>query len=224
MVTDSASRSLDLDAHMTTLLAPTKLPVFTQRQEVLEMLSGEIAPSPASVIQVADRNQLIEWIAENEPLCLLLEVGEDESSELKLIGELHSRFPQLQIVALSQNWKVQTAVRAIKLGASEICDLPCSEGLVRNAIQQALQTSRSNVRPLHDLIPKDILEKLSSDEARILTLLIQGRTTKEVGATLDVSIRTIHYRKKTLLQKLGVQNRSEAIEMIRIANGSMTFL
>ena len=142
----------------------------------------------------------------------------------KPFSELHAKNPSLQIIALSKNWTVQTAVQAIKQGAIEICNLPCEDGQIIKAFQQAHLASRQNSRQLHDLIPKTILEKLSSDEARILTLLIQGRTTKEVGATLDVSVRTIHYRKKTLLQKLGVQNRSEAIEMIRVANGAMTFL
>jgi len=45
--------------------------------------------------------------------------------------------------------------------------------------------------------------------------MVRGRTTKQVAAELDISIRTVHYRKKALLEKVGVQNRSEAIELVR---------
>jgi DNA-binding CsgD family transcriptional regulator len=36
-----------------------------------------------------------------------------------------------------------------------------------------------------------------------------------VGSTLDISVRTFHYRKRSIFAKLGVKNRSEAIELIR---------
>jgi FixJ family two-component response regulator len=207
---------------MNSLLNAAKLPVFTKRQEVLAIINAELSAVPATIVQLTECSEVME--CDGETFCVLIEVTENSDEDLRLIGEVHAKNPRLQIIALNKSWNVQTAVQAIKQGAIEICDIPCKEGLIKNAIHQALQASRQNARQLHESIPKAILEKLSSDEARILTLLIQGRTTKEVGATLDVSVRTIHYRKKTLLQKLGVQNRSEAIEMIRIANGSLTFL
>lgn len=209
---------------MNSLLDAPRLPVFTKRSEVLEAVNAEFAATSVTLVQLTEAGQLSEFHGDNEPFCVLVEVTDNTTDDLKLIAELHAKYARLQIIALNKNWTVPTAVQTIRQGAIEICDIPCAEGLIRKAIQQARQASRQSIRQLHELIPKTILEKLSSDEARILTLLIQGRTTKEVGATLDVSVRTIHYRKKTLLQKLGVQNRSEAIEMIRIANGSMTFL
>ena len=75
--------------------------------------------------------------------------------------------------------------------------------------------SRQESIPLDEKIPRSISDVLSSEEAVILRLIVQGRTAKEVGSTLDISVRTFHYRKRSIFAKLGVNNRSEAIELIR---------
>ncbi len=139
------------------------------------------------------------------------------SAQLDDIALARQCFEYTPVIAYGSSWQVSTVVQAMKLGASEVCESRENPGELRTTLDRCLSAEANKQARFSELIPKAVLAKLNSEEARILQLLVQGRTTKEVGATLDVSIRTVHYRKKELLRKLGVQNRSEAIELIRLS-------
>ncbi len=183
---------------------------------VLEELSGE----PYEIHLVPDVNRYFADSQNGQPACVLFEVTENADSDLDAIALIHARHRFASIIAFGSSWTVYSAVQAIKLGATDVCDLNQASSSLKTIIRKTIQRVGADDRRFHEMLPDSIVKKLSSDEARILQLFVQGRTTKEVGASLDVSIRTIHYRKKALLRKLGVANRSEAIELIRIANGS----
>jgi len=185
------------------------------------MICAELSSEPWDILPVNSEKQLSEVCDDESICCVLVDVSENPTQELATISDIRSNHMRAQVIAIGNHWQVSTVVQAIKIGAFEVCNFPGNDDGLKNAIRQALQIDRVDGRELHDLIPRTILERLTIGEARILKLLVQGRTTKEVGASLDVSVRTIHYRKKSILQKLGVQNRSEAIELIRTTRGSL---
>jgi DNA-binding NarL/FixJ family response regulator len=121
----------------------------------------------------------------------------------------------MQVIAFGSEWDVAKAVQAVKFGAKEVCVFPASGNELKKAINQILTENRRESIPLDEKIPRSISDSLAAEEAVILRLIVQGRTAKEVGSTLDISVRTFHYRKKSIFAKLGVKNRSEAIELIR---------
>jgi|GEM_PF-4761228 len=198
-----------------------KLYVLTQRPSIYQMICAELSSEPWDILPVNSAAQLTDVCDDESTCCVLVDVSENPTQELGMIADIRSNLMRAQVIAIGNNWQVSTVVQAIKIGAFEVCNFPSNDDGLKDAIRQSLQIERVDGRELHDLIPRTILERLTNAEARILKLLVEGRTTKEVGASLDVSVRTIHYRKKSILQKLGVQNRSEAIELIRITRGSL---
>ncbi len=50
------------------------------------------------------------------------------------------------------------------------------------------------------------LEHLSPRDKRILALIVQGKTTKEISETLEVAVGTLRSRRKELMRKMGVKN------------------
>jgi len=123
--------------------------------------------------------------------------------------------PDTQVVLIAEGWELHQIVQAMKWGAAEIVDCSFSKDCFQASIQAALATDRNIRQVKADSIPDAILQRLSIEESRIFSAMVRGRTTKQVAAELDISIRTVHYRKKALLEKVGVQNRSEAIELVR---------
>jgi two-component system response regulator DevR len=53
-------------------------------------------------------------------------------------------------------------------------------------------------------------ESLSSQETRILALVAQGKTNKEIASAMDLSDKTVKNYLSTIFQKLRVSRRSEA--------------
>lgn len=72
--------------------------------------------------------------------------------------------------------------------------------------------------PLVGVIAKDsegrLAELLSEGEMRIASLLVQGRSNREIADELIVSPETVKAHVARILRKLGVANRVEAVAMI----------
>lgn len=58
-------------------------------------------------------------------------------------------------------------------------------------------------------------EPLSTQEQRVLRLLVVGRNNQEIARELIISVNTVKYHLKHLYQKLGVSNRLQASEAAR---------
>ncbi len=58
--------------------------------------------------------------------------------------------------------------------------------------------------------PVDRFSGLTPREDEILSILVKGRSNKEIGNTLDLSEKTIKHHVTNILQKLQVRNRVEA--------------
>lgn len=190
-----------------------KVYVIAQRDEAQEMISRELYSEPMELIPIRDEQQYFELLDDIQAGCILVEVNANPQVELNTIASLRARQKRMNVIAFSDQWQVATAVQAIKMGAVEICEFPTTQNQLRNAIYQAIHGNRE-LRESDEIIPKCILEKLSVDEAIVLRFMALGHTAKQVGATLDISVRTFHYRKKSVLRKLGVNNRAGVMKLI----------
>lgn len=200
------------------MITATSLPkvyVVSHRNEAHEMISRELQSEPIELIRIRDERDYFETLDEIHDGCVLVEVCENPTMELGTIASIKKRQKSIQVIAFGNQWNVANAVNAMKLGAKEVCEMPLCREQLKDAIYKALDEVTQEALSLDETIPKETLDKLTTEEAGILRLMLQGQTAKEVGAILDVSVRTFHYRKKSIFTKLGVKNRSEVIELIR---------
>ncbi|MBD9098686.1 DNA-binding response regulator [bacterium] len=58
---------------------------------------------------------------------------------------------------------------------------------------------------------------LTAREKNVFELLITGKTTKEIAATLKISEKTVRNHISNVMQKLGVKGRSSAVvELLKL--------
>lgn len=95
-------------------------------------------------------------------------------------------------------------VHADKL-AQAIRDASDGRGTLDAAAAQALIKSTQQPPPLgQDLTPR---------EDEVLHLLVQGKTNKEIGQDLHISLATVRLHVSNILAKLHVTNRTEAVSV-----------
>ena len=199
-----------------------KVFVLAKTNVACDRITQALTSEPVRVVHFSETQKYSEIFDDLEAACVLVEIGQNPESELNAITSLHANGHPLPVIAVSNEWTVSDAVRAIKSGADDVCDLQTQVHELRKMIHKAIASELPRHSDLRDAIPEAILAKLDTVEARILHLILLGLTAKEIGSALDVSIRTYHYRKKTIFQKLGTLNRSDLIELIRTTNGRIT--
>jgi FixJ family two-component response regulator len=65
-----------------------------------------------------------------------------------------------------------------------------------------------------DLKIRRLIEQLSGREQEVLHGLLDGRTSKEIAVTLDISPKTIDVHRANVMKKMGVTSSAELIRLV----------
>ncbi len=151
------------------------------------------------------------------PGCVLLAVDHYDREQSILLRRITNINPQAQVVLVvnSIGSRIHDVVQAIHAGFVDFLDSSSLADHLVPALQLALERDQIKRAITQAILPQPLAKRLSSEETQIFNLLIHGRTTKQVGSELGLSVRTVHYRKKAIFERLGVRNRTEAFELIR---------
>lgn len=76
-----------------------------------------------------------------------------------------------------------------------------------------LMREQMNASELPPTAAGDACVKLTESERRMLTLIAEGKTNKEIGMALDLSEKTVRNQFTKTMAKLGVQRRSQAVAL-----------
>jgi two-component system NarL family response regulator len=88
-------------------------------------------------------------------------------------------------------------------------EVPLSPGLASRVLGEFARQAMES-KPTQPLEEKT--EVLSARQIQVLTLVAQGLTYKEVGAKLNLAERTIKYHIGEIIERLHLENRSQAIQ------------
>ena len=112
--------------------------------------------------------------------------------------------PSLPVLVIVDNGDVTTAVTAIRTGASDVIEKPLNRESLLSAIELTLN---GNTRP-HPLVNSVLTET----EMRILHLILDSKSNKEISYLLHRSLRTIEGHRSRIMRKLGVDNVVHLVE------------
>lgn len=103
-------------------------------------------------------------------------------------------------------------VRAVRAGAIDFLEKPCDSVQLNRSIDLAFRLDALNRKVVQQLSAIDgRLALLTPPERRVMELLVAGRPNKAIAAELDLSLRTIEFRRARVLQVLDVRSVSEVV-------------
>ena len=150
-----------------------------------------------------------------KPHIVLLDLDLPDMQGFEIISMIREIDPRAGILALTGHESLGTASRAVSSGARGL--VLKSDGL-RNVIQavQALAHGKSfRSRRTGALAnagePANLRVAITSRELQVLKLLAEGKTNKQVGAALDVSVRTVEAHRASLMRNLDLRSLSDLI-------------
>jgi FixJ family two-component response regulator len=139
----------------------------------------------------------------DRPGCVVLDVRMQGMSGLELQERLHERGARWPIIVMTAYGDVPMAVRAMKAGAVHIFEKPVSDQVLLEHIQRALAADvsrRSEDSQLHDI--ELCYARLTKREAEVLDMVVAGLSSKEIGAQLHVSFKTIEAHRAKIMRKM----------------------
>lgn len=182
--------------------------------------------------EAGDGQEAIATAARLRPDLILLDLSMPGMNGLGALPLLREAAPECEVVVLTASGTEDNLLGAIRGGAAGY--LLKSEAperiaaFLRGVVRGEAALSGSVARRLLDRVreggrlggvPETIAERLSAREVEVLLLLDEHLTTDEIAARLFISEHTVRSHVKSLLRKLGVSSRREALEQLAVARG-----
>src|ERR1700722_10490210 len=151
----------------------------------------------------------------SQPGCLVLDVMMGGMSGLELQKELNERNIEIPVIVLTGYGDVPTAVRALKNGAVEFLEKPFDGEALLQQICRALELDCCRRRE-HEAGEevRQRLARLTPREAEILKLVVDGLSSKEIAAQLDVSFKTVEAHRAKIMKKMEANGVAQLVRMV----------
>lgn len=150
---------------------------------------------------------------------ILLDLTMPGVSGLSGLIAFRAEFPNLPVVIVSATDDSTTIRRALELGASGFISKSASVDEIRRGVRAVLQgdvwtppgvdLGSEHDQEIAALISR--VQTLTPQQGRVLGMLAEGLLNKQIAYELSVSEATIKAHVSAVLQKLGVDSRTQAV-------------
>ena len=182
---------------------------------------------------VADAETAIETARTLRPDLVLLDLSLPGIDGVEALPQLRAAAPDAEVVVLTASGTEENLLGAIRAGAagyllkSEPPEriLEFLQGAARGEAALSGSIARRLLETVRETggretgIPDSIASALTAREVEILLLLDDRLETDEIAKRLYISEHTVRSHVKSILRKLGVSSRREAVQKLAAARG-----
>lgn len=156
----------------------------------------------------------LEKFEAEQPGCLVLDLHLQGISGLELLEKLRSRRIHIPVIVVTGCGNTAAAVDAMRLRILDFLEKPVDDRVLLAKIYRALQedTIRRREHAQADVIRRR-LSSLTAREKDLVTLLVLGKTSKEIAAELHISAKTVSHHRAHLMAKTGAANLADLVRM-----------
>jgi len=182
-------------------------------RDLFEASGMEVVGEAGSVQEALDR------VPATRPEVAVLDVRLGDGSGIEVCRELRSQDPELRCLMLTSFADDEALIDAIVAGASgyalkEIGSGDLVDAVRRVAAGESLIDPTLKARAIARLTePEEAdprIASLTDQERRLLDLLAQGLTNREIAAQMFLAEKTVKNYVSNVLAKMGMQRRTEA--------------
>ena len=173
------------------------------------------------VVGEADSGKdMLEKAQELKPDILLLDLEMPEMDGAEALRQLKDSFPDIQAIIFTAYDTDERILGALQAGAKGYLLKGAPRAEIFQAIRivsqggsllQPVVASRLLQHFAHQGTASNLADLLTDREMEVLNLLAQGATNREISERLVISERTAKFHVSSILGKLGVSNRTEAV-------------
>lgn len=150
-----------------------------------------------------------------EKACLILDLKMSEMPGLAVLQNLRQQKPKLPTIVLTAYAEVPAVVSAMKCGAVNLLEKPCSDEELLDAVRDALANSTEESRTQGSSEALRIkLDRLSGREREILKQLVAGKNVKQIALQLGTSPNTVRNQRGSILEKMEAASMADLVRMV----------
>ena len=162
--------------------------------------------------EASNGREAIEQFRSHRPDVTLMDLQMPEMNGINALIAIRSEFPEARIILLTTYAGDALCKRAMKAGAQAYI----LKGNVRKDLLDTIRAVRAGKKILHPEVAAELAthaadDALSAREIEVLSLIAAGNSNKLVADQLAISEDTVKGHVKSILSKLGVNDRTHAV-------------
>ena len=162
--------------------------------------------------------ELLDRLDDTRPACIVLDVRLPGVSGLEIQRELQNRNTSAGVIFITGHGDVPKAVRAMRHGAIDFLEKPFDDQVLLDRISDALAASAAALdRSRRTAMIESRLGGLTEREREIMSMIIDGKTSKLIAADLGISVKTVENHRHNLMTKAGVNSVAQLIAWAKSA-------
>ena len=157
---------------------------------------------------------LLKRIEEKQPDLAVIDLSMPGKDGYSAIYEIHTKYPQIKIIAFSGFLTPENQNRAISLGAHSSISKTESTKAIGHAIKSIVEGHHyhSDVSSILDIQTNNTdFTPLTKREQQVAELVVQGKSSKEISSMFNISSLTVDKHRANIKQKLGAKNVAEMV-------------
>ncbi len=170
--------------------------------------------------EAEDGRTVVQQVHELLPDIIIMDISMPGLNGIDATYQITAKLPNIKVLALSMHSDKRFIEGMLKAGASGYMLKDSAFTELINAIRTLVSNQIYLSPPIASIITEEYINKnpktafsvrsiLTTRECEILQLLAEGKSTKEISFSLDVSIKTVETHRKNMMGKLGLYNIAE---------------
>ncbi|MBI3536360.1 MAG: response regulator transcription factor [Chloroflexi bacterium] len=173
------------------------------------------------VAEAGSAQQAIDNVARYRPEVVVMDIRLPGKSGIEATREIVKQFPNTKVIMLTSYAEDELLFEAIAAGASGYVLKQIGSGELVRALEtiargeslvdpMLMQKVFERVRESSRKAEDESFAALTNQELKILALVAEGKTNKEIGRVVSLSEKTVRNYVSSILSKLHLATRSEA--------------
>lgn len=179
-------------------------------------------PNFVIVGEAATGTEAVELAAQCKPDVIVMDIRLPGKSGTQACREILANAPLIKIIIFTSYAEDELLFEGIAAGAAGYVLKQVGSAELVNALER-VGRGEALIDPtlMHKVLAKvrdaarraedDAFARLNEQEIKILALMVEGKTTREIAERIFLSERTVRNYVTTILDKLGVSTRSQAV-------------
>ena len=152
--------------------------------------------------------------------CLVLDLMMPQMSGLELLGHLRARGSELPVLFLTGAADVRVAVEAMRAGATDFLEKPFENAVLVQRVRLAMHLGdqrRAGAMQKHAIEQRTAT--LSPREREVMDLVVEGMSTRQIAAHLNLSGRTVEVHRARIMEKMEANTLADLVRLVLTAKG-----
>jgi two-component system, LuxR family, response regulator FixJ len=165
---------------------------------IREVISEELEGAGCRVTLFDRGEDCLKQLASASCSLLITDVKMPGMDGITLLSRARRVAPWVSVVVITGFGDITMAVRALKLGAADFIEKPLDRKKFLHKVKTVLDQD-----DFTDVPAKQTLTKI---EKRVLKLILEGKSNKEIAYVFDRAVRTAERHRSAVMRKFGVDN------------------